>query len=213
MGARQFLERLLQSGPGGDARPGSAEPDSAEPPATEAAPSDAHRRQRLAQEPRRLLSERLALKLLESWLRDRQRALFPLTLDFTRLDARSRWLLVQMAVAAALADGKAVTPERIGDALANAGAGEAELHLLPEALASPAPLSALLREVQEARLGAHAYAASLIALGHRSRVNRAWLDYLAARLGLPAAVTTALHRRHGGRMVPGRAARVSPAPR
>jgi hypothetical protein len=209
--ARRFLERMLQSGPDRDAQPRPAEEP--EPTEVAAASQAAPRRQRLAQEPRRLLAESLALKLLDAWLQDRHQALFPLTLDFAALDERSRWLLVQMAAAAALADGKATAPERVQDALASAGAGEAERRLLPEALANPAPLATLLREVQAARLEAHAYAASLIALDRRGRANRAWLHYLAVRLGLPAGIATALHRRHGGRAAPSQAARVSPAPR
>jgi uncharacterized membrane protein YebE (DUF533 family) len=86
--------------------------------------------------------------------------------------------------------------ERIERALAATGAGEAERRLLPQAMRQPRPLGQLLREAQEAHLGAHAYAASLLALDQRSRVNQAWLDYLAARLGLPTEVTNSLNRRY-----------------
>jgi uncharacterized membrane protein YebE (DUF533 family) len=78
------------------------------------------------------------------------------------------------------------------------GAEEAERRLLPRVLAEPRALAPLLRDVQAARLGAHAYAASRLALDPRSPVNRAYLDYLAARLRLPAQVVNSLSRRYRG---------------
>ncbi|GGC56618.1 hypothetical protein GCM10011504_38730 [Siccirubricoccus deserti] len=142
--------------------------------------------------------EALAVKVLHGWLQNRHQTLFPLTLNLRSLDASGRELLVHMMATAAEADGgvDAKERERIERALAATGAGEAERRLLPQAMRQPRPLGQLLREAQEAHLGAHAYAASLLALDQRSRVNQAWLDYLAARLGLPAEVTNSLNRRY-----------------
>jgi uncharacterized membrane protein YebE (DUF533 family) len=80
--------------------------------------------------------------------------------------------------------------------LARAGAGEAEAPALERALREPKPLLPLLAQVQEAGLAAHAYAAALLAINRRGRANRAFLDYLAARLGLGPDVAGSLERRY-----------------
>jgi uncharacterized membrane protein YebE (DUF533 family) len=209
---RQFLNRLFALGRGRDGESRVLEQDARRNDEAER-PAQGLRRQRLGMQPQRIVMESLAAKLLHGWLQNRHQTLFPMTLHFGTLDQRSRGLVVQVMALAATADGDADAEEqeRITQALAGAGAGEAEHRLLAEALASPPPLGPLLREVQAARLGAHAYAASLLALDRHSRANRAWLDYLAARLGLPAEVISGLNRRQRaqGRMGAG----VRPAPR
>lgn len=209
--ARRFLDRLFGLG-GGGGRDGQSEVLAREamgeggmrepgPPAPEGRPAPGSRRQRLGMRPQRIVAESLAAKVLHGWLQNRHQTLFPMTLHFGHLDERARGLLVRaMALAATATGGEAGAEERerLAQALAGAGAGEAERRLLAEALAAPPPPGPLLREVQEARLGAHAYAASLLALDRRSGVGRAWLDYLAARLGLPAEVVSGLNRRHRG---------------
>jgi uncharacterized membrane protein YebE (DUF533 family) len=50
--------------------------------------------------------------------------------------------------------------------------------------------------VQEAGLATHAYAAALLTINPRGRANRAFLDYLAARLGLGSDVAASLKRRY-----------------
>ena len=49
---------------------------------------------------------------------------------------------------------------------------------------------------EAAGLAAHAYAAALLAINRRGRVNRAFLDYVARRLGLSAEVAGSLERRY-----------------
>jgi hypothetical protein len=150
-------------------------------------------------DPQRALREALAAKALHAWLQNRHQTLFPLTLNLRVLDPGARALLVRLvAASAALAPGGGAEPGRLRDALDGAGAGDAEGRLLEEALAAPDPLPALLEALREAGLGAHAYAAALLVLDRRGPVERAWLDFLAARFALPAEVSGDLERRGGG---------------
>jgi uncharacterized membrane protein YebE (DUF533 family) len=100
--------------------------------------------------------------------------------------------------AAATADGQVDEEEqaRLTGSLARIGMSEAERRLLAEAVRSPRPLGPLLTDIQRAGIGSHAYAASLLTLNQRNSVNRAYLDYLAARLALPNDVVTSLNRRY-----------------
>ncbi len=156
------------------------------------------RRLRTGREPQRILLESLASKALHAWLQNRHQTLYPLTLNLHVLSPEARALVMRLVAASALADGQVPSAEerdRVSQDLADAGAAEADLQLLAATIERPEPLPPLLQALQEAQLGAHAYAASLVALGRRSEVSRAWLDYLAARLGLPAQVTSGLERR------------------
>ncbi|MGG5889039.1 DUF533 domain-containing protein [Falsiroseomonas sp. HC035] len=193
--AQQFIGRLMGFGRNRDGQFHALQEDAL---AEAAPPEPPTRRHRHGPEPQRIVQEALAAKVLGAWLQNRHQTLFPLTLNLGTLDAGGRALVVRMMVAAADADGGIDEAERdrIGAALDAIGAGEAERRLLPEAMAAPLPLGALLNHVMEARLGPHAYAASLLALDRRSRVNQAWLDYLAARLALPEEVTASLNRRY-----------------
>lgn len=167
-------------------------------PAALPAPATAARQHSIALAPRRVLDDVLASKILGAWLQNRQQTLFPLTLNLRVVDPEARSLLVRMAAASALAGGAtpaAAERERLSQELTMAGASEAEQALLQAELAGPMPLPLLLRALQEARLGAHAYAASLLALDRRAGTSRAWLDYLAARFGLPPEVILGLQRR------------------
>lgn len=158
----------------------------------------ASRRQPGAMEPRRILQDAVAAKALDAWLQNRHQTLFPLTLNLRILDPAARRLIVRMVAASVLAGGAAPASEerqRIQQDLAAAGAGEEERALLDAALDEPGPLPPLLGALQEARLGAHAYAASLIALDRRADTGRAWLHYLATRFRLPSEVILGLERR------------------
>ena len=152
----------------------------------------------LPTEGERLLMEKVATKLLGGWLANRQQTLMPHTLNFRALSPQQAGLLVEVMAAAALADGRADTARmrHLPMALRRAGAGEGEEWELRRALAEPRPLPPLLEEVQEKGLAAHAYAAALMAADRRSRASRAFLDYLAARLGLAADVAGSLERRY-----------------
>jgi uncharacterized membrane protein YebE (DUF533 family) len=66
---------------------------------------------------------------------------------------------------------------------------------LRAALEAPPPLSRLLHEVQQADAAAYAYVVALAA-GGRDLASRLFLDYLAARLGLPASVVRSANRRY-----------------
>ena len=52
------------------------------------------------------------------------------------------------------------------------------------------------QRVEAEGLATHAYAAALLSINRRGRVNRAFLDYLAARLGLAAEIARSLERRY-----------------
>jgi hypothetical protein len=168
------------------------------PPHPAALPTPAERQHGGAVAPRRMLDDAIASKTLDAWLQNRQQTLFPLTLNFRIIDPKARGLLVSIAAASALAGGAvptAVERERLSQELTAAGAGEAEQALLQAELDRPVALPPLLLALQGARLGAHAYAASLLALDRRVETSRAWLGYLAARLDLPPEIILGLHRR------------------
>lgn len=140
----------------------------------------------------------LGTKLLEGWLSNRQQTLMPHTLNFRALTTEEASLLVQVMAAAAQADGE-VDPreaQQLPLALERVGAGEADARRLEAALAEPQHLGRLISQVQAAGLETYAYAAALLAINRRGRVNRAFLDYVAGRLGLAADVAGSLERRY-----------------
>lgn len=149
-------------------------------------------------EPERTLETAVATKVLGGWLANRQQTLMPHTLNFRALPPEQAVLLVGVMAAAALADGRAEASRRrhLPMALRRAGAGEGEEWEMARALDDPQPLPPLLAAVQEQGLASHAYAAALMAADRRSRASRAFLGYLAARLGLSAEVAGSLERRY-----------------
>ncbi|SDE45148.1 Protein of unknown function [Belnapia rosea] len=201
-GAQQVLSRLLTFARNRDGQSHALQQqalgEAAEAELREAPPAPSGRRRRSGPPPQRIIEEALSQKALHAWLQNRHQTLFPLTLNLRSLDAAGRELLVHIMVAAAEADGGIDRDEqgRILEAITATGGEEAERRLLPEALRQPRPLAHLLRQVQETHLSAYAYAASLLTLDQHSRVNQAYLEYLAARLGLPAEVTNSLNRRY-----------------
>jgi uncharacterized membrane protein YebE (DUF533 family) len=122
----------------------------------------------------------------------------PYTLNFRALSPDQSALLLGVMAAAAQADGQVDASElrQIPLALARAGAGDGEAWEFERALREPQPLGPLLGQVQEEGLASHAYAAALLAINRRGRANRAFLDYLAARLGLGADAAGSLERRY-----------------
>ena len=148
-----------------------------------------------APDPRWVLRDVLATKALGAWLQNRHQTLFPLTLNLSAVDPQARLLLIRMVALSALAGGAAPERGRLWGDLAAIGAGEAERAAFEAELAAPTPLPPLLHALQEVHLGAHAYAASLLVRDRRAETGRAWLDYLAARFGLPAEVVLGLQRR------------------
>lgn len=149
-------------------------------------------------DPEEDLQVAVATKLLGGWLANRQQTLVPHTLNFRVLDRAQTDLLLAVMAAATQADGQIDTREvrQLRLALRQVGAGEEVARRLEAALAEPQHLGVLLLRVQEAGLTTHAYAAALLAINRGARVNRAFLDYLAARLGLSPEVTGSLERRY-----------------
>jgi hypothetical protein len=196
---RGFLDRLLSRAPRRDAS--AVDVEAPEPVLAAGIDADAAPRAPgpPVRAPETVLREALATKLLDAWLQNRLQTLYPLTLNLRVLGPEARGLLVQLAAgsAAMVWDGGA-DRGRLLAALATAGGGEEEVRLLDRALAEPAPLPPLLEALRQAGLGAHAYAAGLLVLGRSGAVERAWLDFLAARLGLPGTITADLERRAGG---------------
>lgn len=144
------------------------------------------------------LAELVATKLLDGWLANRRQTLMPHTLNFQALDAAQASLLIGVMAAAAQADGRldAVEERQLPLALERVGADAAATQALRAAMADPRPIGPLLDSVRAARLGSHAYAAALLAINRASRVNEAFLEYLAARLGLAPDVAASLGRRY-----------------
>lgn len=160
--------------------------------------SESDRAPRPASEPERVLQEAVATKLLGGWLSNRNQTLVPHTLNYAVLQPDQASLLVAVMAAAAQADGQVSPTEsrQIPLALERLGAGDGLARQLEAALHVPQPLGSLLAQVQEAGLTTHAYAAALLAIERRSRVNRAFLHYLSARLGLSPDVASSLERRY-----------------
>lgn len=153
---------------------------------------------RPATDPEARLEVALGTKLLEGWLSNRRQTLVPHTLNFRALSPDEAALLVDVMAAAAQADGEVDAREakQLPLALERAGAGETEARRLHAALAEPQHLGRLLSQVEAVGLAAHAYAAALLAINRRGRVNRAFLDYVARRLGLSAEAAGSLERRY-----------------
>lgn len=148
--------------------------------------------------PEQDLRQAVATKVLEGWLANRRQTLVPHTLNFRALAPAEGRLLLAVMAAAAQADGEVDSAEarQLPLALARVGAGEAEAREIGRLLAELQPLAAVLGEVRAADLATHAYAAALLAINRRPRVNRAFLDYLEARLGLGREVALSLERRY-----------------
>ena len=149
-------------------------------------------------DPRAGIAEGLAVKLLSGWLENRHQTLMPHTLNFGVLPPEHAELLILVMAAAAQADGEIDPSEerQIPLALERVGAGEAEAGRLRHAFTTPRPLGPLLAQVHVAGLGAHAYAAALLAINRSNRVNQLFLDYLAARLALAPDVAESLESRY-----------------
>lgn len=149
-------------------------------------------------DPGDVLRSTVATKVLGGWLANRQQTLVPHTLNFRVLEPAQADLLLAVMAAATQADGE-IDPHEVRQlplALSRVGAGENEARRLEVALAEPQHLGVLLARVQDAGLATHAYAAALLAINRGARANRAFLDYLGARLGLAPDVTGSLERRY-----------------
>jgi uncharacterized membrane protein YebE (DUF533 family) len=141
----------------------------------------------------------LAAKILNDWLRNRQQLLMPLKLDLQKLGEREAALVVHAMAAAAYADGplEEAKRERLDSALQFVNANENHRAALAEALEHPRALRETLQAVEDVQTGAIFQAASLLAIDRRKAVNRHYLRYVAARLGLSEELSRDLSRRFG----------------
>ena len=141
----------------------------------------------------------LAAKILIDWLRNRQQLLLPLKLDLQKLDEREATLVLHAMAAAAYADGPVEDGkrERLASAMQFMNANEKHRAALSEALDKPKALREVLQEVKDVQTGAIFQAASLLAIDRRKPVNRHYLRYIAARVGLSEELSRDLARRFG----------------
>jgi uncharacterized membrane protein YebE (DUF533 family) len=194
----ELLKRLIGAARNRDGRAPALEPEALARDAAAAAPPPAPR-SRLAARPEAILLESLAGKVMHGWLGNRQQTLYPLVLNLRNLSGQERALLAEVMAATVLAGRGAPQAERgeaAKQALARLGAGEEEAQRFAAALDRPRPVNDVLAEIQDAGLGPHGYAASLLAADTREPVSRAWLGYLAARFALPPEVVAGLNRRY-----------------
>jgi uncharacterized membrane protein YebE (DUF533 family) len=107
----------------------------------------------------------------------------PATIDDTHA-----LLLIRAMIAAANADGE-ITPDerqRITSKLDQAGAGADERAVLERELQNPRSADQIVREVADQETAEQVYLASRIAMNPDTAAERAYLDFLAARLNIPA---------------------------
>jgi uncharacterized membrane protein YebE (DUF533 family) len=139
----------------------------------------------------------LAAKVLIDWLRNRQQLLIPFTLDLQKLNAPDVEMLVHAMVTAAQADGTVdgKERERVESALTYLNASDEQRATLGSVMDKPQALPLVLADVRDVKTGALVYAASLLAIDQRKRVNRRYLRYLAARLQLSEGLIRSLEQR------------------
>jgi len=160
------------------------------------ASSASRQRSRLPADPRVLILASLGQKVLDGWSQNRQQTLFPLTVNLRTLAPDARNLILRAAAAAATATVPPTPREPIRAWLATVGAAEADLSRLDAALAAPEPLTPLLDALLAANLGPYAYAVSLAATDRHSPAGPLYLEYLAARLAVPANIVKSVNRRY-----------------
>ncbi len=104
--------------------------------------------------------------------------------------------VVRAMIAASKADGSIDVAERekIFARVGEAGLSPAEHDEVLRLLGQPPDLEAIVRGVDSKELATEIYAASLLAVSPANRAERAWLDMLAARLGLEGELTLELDR-------------------
>jgi hypothetical protein len=148
--------------------------------------------------PEAILLESAGQKILHAWLQNRHQTLFPLTVNLRRLSSHEVELLMRVAAIALSAAGPVTSARsaQVADRLGSIGANEDQLRLFAEAANDPPPLARVLEQAEQQNLTAYAYASSLIALDQRELVDQLFLEYLAARLALPASVVRSVNRRY-----------------
>ena len=104
--------------------------------------------------------------------------------------------VVQAMIAAAKADGvvDATERDRVFGKVREAGLPQAEQDEVLRLLTQPMDMESVVRGVDSRELALEIYAASLLAVTPASRAERAYLDLLAARLGLESDLTMQVER-------------------
>jgi uncharacterized membrane protein YebE (DUF533 family) len=104
--------------------------------------------------------------------------------------------VVRAMIAASRADGSIDVAERdrIFARVGESGLSQAEHDEVLRLIGQPADLDAIVAGVDSKELATEIYAASLLAVSPANRAERAWLDMLAARLGLEGDLTLELDR-------------------
>jgi uncharacterized membrane protein YebE (DUF533 family) len=105
------------------------------------------------------------------------------------LDDAHAMLLIRTMIAAANADGE-ITPDerqRITSKLDRAGAGPEERAVLERELENPRSVDQIVRDVRDQETAEQVYLASRLAMSPDTAAEKAYLDFLAARLQIPAA--------------------------
>ena len=104
-------------------------------------------------------------------------------------------LLIRAMIAAANADGE-ITPDerqRITTKLDQAGAGADERAVLERELGNPRSVDQMVREVHDPETAEQVYLISRIAMNPASAAEKAYLDFLDARLEFPTDRLNALN--------------------
>ena len=122
-------------------------------------------------------------------------AFLPAAAEEDRLDARSK-SLVRAMIAAAKADGSITQLERdrMDSRLSEAGIDAESRAFLEAEMKTPLDMDAVVSGVEGEEHAAEVYAASLVAIDHQGAVERAYLQLLAARLGLDSQLVEEIHR-------------------
>lgn len=126
-----------------------------------------------------------------------QRPALPASFDLEApANAENALRVVRAMIAASKADGSidVAERERIFAKVGESGLSQAEHDEVLRLLGQPADLEAIVGGVGSNELATEIYAASLLAVSPANRAERAWLDMLAARLGLEGELTLELDR-------------------
>lgn len=143
-----------------------------------------------------MIDAALAAKLLGAHLSNRSQLMPIRPTDLSALDVERATLLIRAMAAAAHADGGVATDEleRL-EQRAHASAIPADrVAALLAGLREPPSIEALVRQVADAPTAERFYAVSTWVIRSDEPTCRAYLDYLAVRLGLPSDVRIRLDR-------------------
>ena len=104
------------------------------------------------------------------------------------IDDAHAMLLIRAMIAAANADGEITLDERqrITTKLDQAGAGADERAVLERELQNPRSVDQIIREVRDPDTAEQVYLISRLAMNPDTPAEKAYLEFLAARLAIPA---------------------------